>query len=249
MFLPATELQQYRGQFTCPYCIQDMRDEDRRVQERPAERPKLEVLALPEQCERCGRDLEGRVYIWNERKLCKNCVGEEQEKWGLVGGGPMAAPYRVSPAPETRRKERGFIESVISEILHVLRIKRKPKKTEVIVYPKMPIQRAKPMAEEGLMKGLKKQERKPESEGLMPMKKKREILAKTPIKVGGEKPAEEFFESPAESGGSREEGKEPGKEAKVIKSRAKARKRGARKRRREADVDLTELFLERKKKQ
>src|SRR5512143_3467213 len=93
MYLPSAELQQYRGQLTCPYCIQDLRYADTRAEEYHEEKHKLEVIQYPEQCERCGRDLEGRVYIWNGKKLCKKCMEDEQDsKWGLVGGGPMHAP-------------------------------------------------------------------------------------------------------------------------------------------------------------
>src|SRR4030095_567191 len=112
-----------------------------------------DVLQYPEQCERCGRDLKGRVYIWNGKKLCKKCVEDEQAKWGIVGGGPMGAPYKVSLEPEKRRKEKGVIEAIISESLHLLGIRKKPQKLEVIIVKdKMPIDRAKPMNEEGLMK-------------------------------------------------------------------------------------------------
>src|SRR4030095_2215655 len=170
MYLPASELQQYRGQMTCPYCVQDLRDEDRKSEEYHEERPHLDVLQYPEQCERCGRDLKGRVYIWNGKKLCKKCVEDEQAKWGIVGGGPMGAPYKVSLEPEKRRKEKGVIEAIISESLHLLGIRKKPQKLEVIIVKdKMPIDRAKPMNEEGLMKK-KKQEVKPAAEGLMKTK-------------------------------------------------------------------------------
>ncbi len=166
MYLPASELQQYRGQWACPYCIQDMRDADRKAEEHIVEKPKLEVLSYPETCERCGRDLEGRVYIWNGKRLCKNCVADEQEKWGLVGGGPMGAPYKVSLEPENRRKRRGFIETAIGEFLVLLGLKRK-KLEVVVVGGKMPISRAKPMAEAPMSPARPKEERKPQSEGIM----------------------------------------------------------------------------------
>jgi hypothetical protein len=219
MYLPASELQQYRGQLTCPYCIQDMRDEDRRS-EYHEERPKLEALQVPEICERCGRDLEGRVYIWNGKKLCYKCVGDEQQKWGLVSGGPMGAPQKISLEPQKRKKKTSLIEAAISEILHVSGVKKKPQKVEIVEYsPKMPIKHAKPMAEESV-KPLKN-DRKPESEGLM----KSETLPRRPARTA---PEENFFE--------------------VQKEAKKKKKRGARKRRTEAEVDLAEIFLERNKK-
>ncbi len=167
MYLPAAELQQYRGQLTCPYCIQDLRYADTRT-EFTEEKHKLEVIQYPEQCERCGRDLEGRVYIWNGRKLCKKCMEDEQDsKWGLVGGGPMHAPQRMSLRPEAERKKKSLIEHVFSELLIFLRLKKRPV-TEVVIYGgKMPIQRAKPMAEKPMEAKPLKQERKPEAEGII----------------------------------------------------------------------------------
>ncbi|MFN7991210.1 MAG: hypothetical protein U0R44_03560 [Candidatus Micrarchaeia archaeon] len=178
MYLPASELQQYNGQWSCPYCIQDLRDADRHASEYREEKHKLEAYQYVEQCERCGRDLEGRVYIWNGRRLCKKCLEHEQESWGLVGGGPMHSPQKISFKPEQERKNRSLIESVLSEFLGLFGLKRKPKIKEVIIFePKMPIERAKPMAE-SRMEGSGKDSRKPKAEGIMTENK------------------EEFFEKP-----------------------------------------------------
>jgi hypothetical protein len=185
MYLPGAELQQYRGQLVCPYCIQDMRDEDRRS-EYHEERPRLEALQIPETCERCGRDLEGRVYIWNGKKLCYKCVGDEQQKWGLVGGGPMGAPAKITLEPEKRRRKASLIESVISDLLHAAGVRKKPGKVEVIEYKtKMPIQHAKPMSELPMKK---KEETKPVSEGIM------KSQAQKPFQFEKEEPRESFFE-------------------------------------------------------
>jgi hypothetical protein len=172
MYVPASELQQYRGQFACPYCVQDLRDADRKSEERVPEKPHLEAVSLPEQCERCGRDLEGRVYILNDRKLCRSCVNDEQEKWGLVGGGPMAAPYKITLEPEKKRRKTSLIEAVISDALHLLGVKREKNVEIVVVGGNMPIAHAKPLAEGGIHQ--KKAERKPEAEGIMPLKGKGE---------------------------------------------------------------------------
>ena len=167
MYLPGAELQQYRGQWTCPYCIQDMRDEDRRSEYHP-EKPRLEALQLPEQCERCGRNLDGMVYIWNGKKLCRRCIEEEQEKWGLVGGGPGGAPQRITLERERTKRKVSFIEALIGDVLHLIGLKRKPRKVEIIEYQKkMPIQHAKPMAE----KPMRREDVKPQSEGPMGLKK------------------------------------------------------------------------------
>ncbi|MCI0504291.1 hypothetical protein L0Y65_06310 [Candidatus Micrarchaeota archaeon] len=170
MYLPAGELQQYRGQWMCPYCVQDMRDADRKAEEPRMEekRPHLDIISYPEQCERCGRDLEGRVYILNDKKLCKNCVEDEKDKWGTVGGGPMAAPYRITLGPEKRRKKMSLIESAISGLLHITGIRKKKEIEIVVIGDRMPIGRAKPMAEKP-MSGRKadKDARRPQAEGII----------------------------------------------------------------------------------
>ena len=177
MYLPAAELQQYRGQWTCPYCIQDMRDEDRRATEYHPEKPRLEAIQLPEQCERCGRDLEGMVYIWNGKKLCRRCVDDEQAKWGLVGGGPMGSPTRITLEKEGRRRKTSLIEGLIGDVLQILGIRRKPRKVEILEYKaKMPIALAKPMAEK-------------------PMRRKDEKLASEGPMGVGEGKMEDFFEN------------------------------------------------------
>ena len=149
MYLPATELQQYRGQLACPYCIQDLRDEDRKMTETTEKRPRLEVLRYPETCDRCGRDLEGRVYIWNGKRLCKRCLEDEQDTWGLARGGPMGPAQRIKVDTVRRGERKSFIERSIGEFLALIGLKRKPISEIIIYHPKMTreIGAAKPMAE------------------------------------------------------------------------------------------------------
>lgn len=166
MYLPASELQQYKGQFTCPYCIMDMRDEDRRIEQSVTKKPKVEILAYNERCERCGRDLEARVYIVNGKKLCKSCVDAEKNTWELVSGSPMGAGQKISVKPIIQKKKMGLLSAFISEALYALKLKRKPVEEIVVYDTKMPIQYAKPMTE----KPMQKDEKKPETEGLMVIK-------------------------------------------------------------------------------
>ncbi|MFH0737870.1 MAG: hypothetical protein V1827_04395 [Candidatus Micrarchaeota archaeon] len=169
MYLPAIELQQYRGQWTCPNCLQDMRADDRKSEERAMKKPHLEPLPIPETCDRCGKTLEGRVYILNGRRLCKSCVDHEQDQWGIIGGGPMASPSRVTMGPEMKRKKASLLESLFGDILHILGIRKK--RIEVImVSGKMPIAHAKPMAEKAAG-GKKKEEPRPQMEGPMSITK------------------------------------------------------------------------------
>ncbi len=172
MYLPSSELQQYRGQLSCPYCIQDLRDEDRKKEEPHIEKPKLQVLSYGETCDRCGRTLEGHVYILNGRSLCKTCLDSEQDKWGLVGGGPSGSVQRIPLQPLRRAKKKSIMESMVSEIVAIISSKGKiQKERENQIISKMPIERAKPMAEtlskKKPPKNVKIEDRNPKTEGLM----------------------------------------------------------------------------------
>lgn len=168
MYLPATELQQYKGMWMCPYCLQDARDEDRKMTSGYGkEKGPITPHYVPETCERCGRDLGDRVYIWNGRRLCRNCLGEEQEKWGLVGGGPVGPPQKISVTLRKKGLLAIFFEKLLSSFLAIFGIRMKQPPSEiVIVEPKIPIGRAKPMSEGKMEKGEEGQA-EPQSEGLM----------------------------------------------------------------------------------
>lgn len=171
MYLPATELQQYKGQWMCPYCLQDSRDADRRATEYVRKKEPTKVLSYPETCERCGRDLKSRVYIWNGRRLCRNCLGDEQEKWGIVGGGPVGPPQRISVRVMEKGKLRIWLEGLFSRFLALFGIKMKQPPPEIVVYEqKIPIKHAKPMAEEAMAE---KKEGTPQVEGIIKKKKKK----------------------------------------------------------------------------
>ncbi|MDD5171938.1 MAG: hypothetical protein PHF60_02780 [Candidatus ainarchaeum sp.] len=171
MYLPTTELQQYNGQWVCPYCLQDMRDDTRKMTERVREKPHVEAVSYVETCERCGRDLKDHVYVWNNKRLCKKCLEHEQEQWTLMSGKPFGAGQRVSVVPIREAKKRSFMDRIISDALALIGFKRK-KLPEIVVHgERMPIDAAKPMAEKAM--AAKHEEEKPESEGLMSIKKKR----------------------------------------------------------------------------
>jgi len=167
MYLPASELQQYRGMLVCPYCIQDMRAEDQRAAA-PHEKAPVQEISYPERCERCGRDLEGRAYIWNGKTLCRNCLEDEQGTWGVVGGGPSHGAQRASVMPIRRARQRSLLEAAISDFLALFGVKRREPDI-VAVEPEMPIAAAKPLAE----RSLRKDERNaPQAEGIMRKKPK-----------------------------------------------------------------------------
>ncbi len=198
MYVPSSELQQYKGQWACPICIQDMRYHDRKASEYKPKKDPLRILSYSEQCERCGRDLD-TVYIWNGRRLCKNCLGDEQESWGIVGGGPGGASQKVSMQALKITKQRSFLQFLVDEFLALIGLKKRRISQVVTVEPievKIPISHAKPMQEDrmkkqykiGKVEGLMKKEEpdmKLASEGLAkgkkkPKKKKKKIPKKKP---------------------------------------------------------------------
>lgn len=114
MYLPSAELQTYRGQLTCQYCIMDLKDQERRMEERAgsaskgAERDMSEGRE-EERCERCGRGLS-IVYFYNGKRLCSTCIDEERKEWGTKGGErpPMVA-VRI-------QQEKGILSSIVSAV-------------------------------------------------------------------------------------------------------------------------------------
>jgi len=182
MYLPATELQQYRGQLMCPYCIQDARDQDRKEDSYSEQKPKAEVITYVEQCERCGRDLQGRVYIWNGRKLCKSCLDDAKSTWELARGGPMGPGQKIKVDTQNQAEKRSFIESLFGEFLMVAGLKKRPVEEIIVYHPKMQgeIGAAKPMSEMNAEK--KDKQQNIEIEGIMTKESggKTEEAAKTP---------------------------------------------------------------------
>lgn len=168
MYLPGSELQQYGGMWVCPYCLQDMRDENRRTEEKEDKKDRAaQVLSYPETCERCGRDLNNVVYIWNGKRLCKRCVDEEKDKWDLVGGGPSGAPYRISLEPSRKSKSKSILERAISAVRGVFGLKRSKAPPQQHEHAKMPIDNAKPMVERKTVIRYKKDDEKsPQAEGI-----------------------------------------------------------------------------------
>lgn len=128
MYLPSSELQQYNGQWTCPYCMMDMKDEERRRTERADKREEkrkqdewAEKARQTEQCERCGKPLF-TVYYLNGKKLCSVCAQETKGGGGGVGPErPPLFPYKIREEKDSKpRGLSGFIavlEAKIGEIL------------------------------------------------------------------------------------------------------------------------------------
>lgn len=166
MYLPASELQQYNGQWLCPYCLMDSRDEERRM-EQGADRH-YKSTAMHEKCERCGRTLS-IVYYHAGRRLCETCFEDAKNQWGDAGGEkPPVSMIRVGRETGQRLSLVAFLEGVFSEVLVRLGLKKKQEKQaqgEIVAMRQKArsfVPLAKPMKEEAM--GKKEPEEKPAKE-------------------------------------------------------------------------------------
>ncbi len=140
MYLPTTELQLFKGQWTCQYCILDLRDADRRISERERlsdeKRRKdddniLEKVRQQERCERCGRDLI-TVFWLNGKKLCGTCFDASRDELGGVGPErPPMMPYKIKEKEESKNRFVVAIENKIGDFLNLFGLSgRKEKEKE-----------------------------------------------------------------------------------------------------------------------
>jgi len=235
MYLPISELQQNRGQWVCPYCIMDMRDEERRA-ERGAEENYLKGTAVAERCERCGRAMP-IVYYFGGKRLCESCMEEAQKDWRDVGG--ERPPLPMQRITERKAKEAGlstFFGSLFSELLGRIGIKARKKKEEeageiVAIKPKIRefVPLAKPM-KEGMME--EKKEGGNKERGL-----ERQAVLAQDLAEAQEKKSEIMIEGPEKKKGRKKKGRNaqdvsfdftPGtvKEEKTSKKGKQKKKRG-----------------------
>ncbi len=137
MYLPMSELQQYKGQWICPNCLMDAKD---------ADNYRMRRYTYNERCARCGREID-RLYTWNGRRLCITCLNDEQSKWGMVGGGPMGGGSRIM-SPIKEDGSEGLLSRIISSILIRLGLKKR-KEPEIIALERehTPFEKAKTMNE------------------------------------------------------------------------------------------------------
>lgn len=114
MYLPAAEMQMYKGQLACQYCIMDSRDEDRRIERSMGQGNKPGKLKVgerreQERCERCGQEMY-TVYYFNGRRLCNSCTENEKDNWENKGGErPPMVVFRVP-------KERSLVSSIVKAV-------------------------------------------------------------------------------------------------------------------------------------
>ncbi len=116
---------------------QNKRDDANRVEYHAPEQI-LQAISYSEKCERCGKDLEARIFIWNGVRLCKSCMEEGQKTWVLISKGPNATPQRISMQPLKKANKRSLIDSLISEFLSIIGLERIEKEIS-IVNSKVPI--------------------------------------------------------------------------------------------------------------
>jgi len=93
MYIPLAEMQQWRGQWICPNCRMELREEE----ERSHTKETGERLG---QCERCGRRA-GILYRWKGRLLCEICLDKDED---YAGGRPSAGGIRIRPLQKKRHK-------------------------------------------------------------------------------------------------------------------------------------------------
>ncbi len=94
MYLPRVELQQWRGQVYCPYCIMDIREDEKNVEEAKGERSRAEEGGVPPdqqppgvgqknpdyECDKCKGDLD-IAYIVADHKFCELCFQQQVRSW------------------------------------------------------------------------------------------------------------------------------------------------------------------------
>ncbi len=151
LYLPYNEMKLYKGQWVCPNCYNDLREET-----------DAKAVRVRKRCSRCGRTAS-ILYIYEGKKLCRSCLEEEQSKWGTVGGGPAGSGVRFSRIIKVK-KEESLLEKFIAFILSLLGIRKEEE--IIVVKPKKRI-KAKPKTE-----GIRKKEYGVKTEGIIRKPKK-----------------------------------------------------------------------------
>lgn len=130
MYVPVTELQNYRGQMYCPYCIQDLRDEEVSHDKITHEKPHLEPVPVVEKCERCGREVRGKILIWNGKKLCKDCVDEGKKEWQTVSATPKGGGNVVPIQNSSEKEANSTLLKKIDTLIGTMKNEKNSKKAE-----------------------------------------------------------------------------------------------------------------------
>lgn len=136
MYLPRLELQMYRGNWYCPYCIADLKEESSREEYPRKEEKAYEQKVKTEQCERCGTILSTAVYVFKGRQLCVSCLNQERGE----ESGPVTPPVmkfligkKEEPAyAQLIRPVTIFSEGLFGWLLMKLGLRKKEMHTEVL---------------------------------------------------------------------------------------------------------------------
>lgn len=130
MYVPASELQQYKGQWMCPYCLMDSRDEDNAAFKHTQNYAKATYHS--EQCERCGRQPQ-TIYNYRGMRMCKTCVDEGKKEWDDVGADkPTVTPYRVTTGGGKKGLLTKFLEAILGNALARLGVKLQKGKSTIV---------------------------------------------------------------------------------------------------------------------
>lgn len=134
MYLPRVELQQWRGQTYCPYCIMDIREEEKQREESqgeaarrahgegggpptpPDETPFGTGQKNPDyECDRCRGDLD-IVYVVADHKFCELCFNQQLRNWKRDGiDPPPHMKFRAKNNPGLFAKLIAFLKHKIRE--------------------------------------------------------------------------------------------------------------------------------------
>ncbi len=129
MYLPRVELQQWRGQTYCPYCIMDIRDEEKNAEERRGEGARKEEEGVPPgefppgvaqknpdyQCDKCKDDLD-LVYVVADHKFCELCFEQQRRAWKKENiQTPPYVKFKVAEGAGWFSRFLRFLKSMIRE--------------------------------------------------------------------------------------------------------------------------------------
>ncbi|MEW6529169.1 MAG: hypothetical protein AB1391_04725 [Candidatus Micrarchaeota archaeon] len=132
MYLPKAELQQWCGQTYCPYCIQDIRDDEKNLQAKQDARiPKTSGIPPDESgfeigqkigqknqdyfCDQCQSNLD-IVYVVADHKFCELCFQQQRKEWSERGiDAPPYMKFKVKESPGLLMRLIEFLKRKISE--------------------------------------------------------------------------------------------------------------------------------------
>lgn len=129
MYLPKVELQQWKGQTYCPYCIQDLRHAEKDAQQRrdegaakapegipPDSTPPGQGQVNPDYlCDKC-RDEMDIAYVVADHKFCEMCFQQQLRDWKEERiSAPPYMKFRVKDSPGMFMRFIRFIKRKISD--------------------------------------------------------------------------------------------------------------------------------------